>query len=45
MTDRAKNKDLALNLINTLGFQRALHVARQFGWRGVVREIERVGPI
>lgn len=34
-------KTLAQNLIDTLGHDRALHVARQFGWYGVVEVIAR----
>ena len=32
---------LADNLIQTLGCDRAAHVANQFGWYGVVEEIAR----
>lgn len=40
MTARAQyNLDLAQNLIETLGAQRALHVAVQFAWYGVAEEI------
>jgi hypothetical protein len=32
---------LARNLIETLGLDRALHVATQYGWYGVAEEIAR----
>ena len=35
-------RDLALNLIETLGPQRGLHVAKQFSWYGVADEIVRL---
>jgi hypothetical protein len=34
--------DLARNLIQTLGAQRAAHVARQYCWYGVADEIARM---
>lgn len=34
-------EQLARNLIDTLGPERAVHVAHQFGWYGVVEEISR----
>jgi hypothetical protein len=39
-------KALARNLIETLGLDRALHVATQYGWYGVAQEIARIrtGP-
>ena len=37
-------KDLAHNLIDTLGFVRALHVANQYGWDAVAEEIMRLSP-
>jgi len=33
---------LARNLIETLGIDRALHVAYQYGWYGVAEEIDRL---
>ena len=40
MTVRAQHDaDLARNLIETLGAQRAMHVAIQFAWYGVAEEI------
>lgn len=33
---------LARNLIDTLGPDRAMHVAQQFGWYGVAAEISRL---
>ena len=40
MTARAQHDlDLANNLIETLGAQRAMHVAIQFAWYGVADEI------
>jgi|GEM_PF-6508072 len=33
---------LARNLIDTLGIDRALHVAYQYGWYGVAEEIDRL---
>lgn len=34
--------DLARNLIETLGAQRAVHVAKQYCWYGVADEIARL---
>lgn len=34
--------DLARNLIQTLGAQRAVHVAKQYCWFGVAEEIARL---
>ena len=34
--------DLARNLIQTLGAQRAVHVAKQYCWFGVAEEITRL---
>ncbi len=33
---------LALNLIETLGYEQALQVAQQYAWYGVVEEIYRL---
>ncbi|HZD24732.1 MAG TPA: hypothetical protein VE631_00605 [Alphaproteobacteria bacterium] len=36
------NRAMARNLIDTLGHDRALHVANQFGWYQVAEEIARL---
>ncbi len=33
---------LALNLIESLGVEQALHVAQKYAWYGVVEEIHRL---
>lgn len=40
-TDTEHFQALADNLIQTLGSDRAVHVANQFGWYGVADEIVR----
>lgn len=40
-TDTEHFQALADNLIQTLGCDRAVHVANQFGWYGVADEIVR----
>ncbi|MDP6563299.1 MAG: hypothetical protein QF578_00580 [Alphaproteobacteria bacterium] len=35
-------QNLAHNLLETLGFDRALHVANQYGWYAVAEEIARL---
>jgi len=42
MQAEPNTKDLAKNLIDSVGPQRGRHVARQFGWYGVVAEIDRM---
>ena len=37
--------DLARNLMQTLGTQRAVHVAKQYCWFGVAEEITRLASL
>jgi len=36
------NRELAFNLVETLGVQRARHVAVQYGWHAVAAEIAKI---